>query len=117
MIRLKNSLHHWGSPSFEGVLKEEVSLLDAGVLPLQAGLSQGSHVSDSAIKVILLGVTEDPDTLRVKTGIFYSSIISGCSCADDPTPVDELTEYCEIQFDVDKASAETTITLLPEMAQ
>lgn len=114
MIQMKNSLQHWGSPCFERVLKEEVCMLGANILPLQAGLSQGSYVSDSPVKVILLGTTEDQDTLRVKTGIFYSSVIGGCSCADDPTPVDELTEYCEIQFDVDKASAETTITLLPE---
>ena len=43
---------------------------------------------------MLLSASEDAGLLRVKAGIFYTGIIAGCSCADDPTPIDELNEYC-----------------------
>lgn len=36
------------------------------------------------------------------------------SCADDPTPVDELTEYCVLQFDIDRTTADASVTLLAE---
>jgi hypothetical protein len=47
-------------------------------------------------------------------GVFFSGIITGCSCADDPTPVETQNEYCELLFAIDKATAETTITLLAD---
>jgi len=50
----------------------------------------------------------------VKAGLLYAGIIAGCSCADDPTPIDEVTEYCVVRFDIDKATAETKVTLLSE---
>jgi hypothetical protein len=64
--------------------------------------------------VVVLGVAEEPDYIRVKAGIFYQGIIAGCSCADDPTPVGEQTEYCVVQFDIDKQTAEARITLLED---
>jgi len=50
----------------------------------------------------------------VKAGIFYKSIIAGCSCSDDPSPIDEVDEHCEVMIEIDKRSAEATITLLPD---
>ena len=47
----------------------------------------------------------------------YSGIIAGCSCADNPTPVSELNEYCEVQLEIDKKTAETKVALLPEPAE
>ena len=61
-----------------------------------------------------IGAHEEPGLIRVKAGIFYTGIIAGCSCADDPTPIDELNEYCVVQLDIDLATADTTVTLLDE---
>lgn len=114
MIQLKRSLQAWGTQGFESVLKEETGALDVTELPLQAGLRQGSYVSDAGFSVVLFGVSESDGYLHAKTGIFYSSVIGGCSCADDPTPVSELNEYCELQFDIDTQTAVTTIVLLSD---
>jgi hypothetical protein len=38
----------------------------------------------------------------------------GCSCADDPTPDSKNNEYCVVQLDIDKTTAETTIDLVTE---
>ena len=112
MIKLTKILDVWGTPDFESVLKNEIQELDHGLLPLQEGLSQSSYVSDGDIKVMILDTTETRDVIRVKTGVFYAGIIAGSCCADDPSPPNEQTEYCEVQFDICKQTAETSITIL-----
>lgn len=112
MIRLDGSLRAWGTPEFAAVLKQEVAQLGAGGLPLQQGLAVGSHVTDDPVTVVINGVTETERTIRVRAGLFFQSVIAGCSCEGDPTPLSENTEYCEVQLDIDKASAVTAIALV-----
>ncbi len=112
-FRLSEALHAWGTPEFNAVLKREIAHLDAEQLPLQQGLTSSSYALDDRIEAVILAVAEEADCLRVKAGIFYAGIVAGCSCADDPTPIDENTEYCEVRLEIDKATAETTVTLLP----
>lgn len=114
MIQLSKALRAWQSPDFEAVMKEEIERLDADLLPLQQGLSQSSHAKSDKLSARIISVAEEADCLRVKAGLFYTGVIAGCSCADDPTPVDEINEYCEVRFDIDKRTAETTVTLRRE---
>lgn len=114
MIRLSRALAAWQTPAFNAVLKDEIEHLDADLLPLQAGLSQSSHVASAGTRAMILSVAAEPACLQVKVGLFYAGIIAGCSCADDPTPVDEINEYCEVRFDIDRNTAETAVTLLAE---
>ena len=114
MIRLTNALNAWGTPEFEGALKREIEQMDAQSLPLQQGLSAGSYAIDGKLDAMIIGVFEEAGFIRVKAGIFYSGIIAGCSCADDPMPVNEESEYCVVQLDINKQTAETTVVLLAE---
>lgn len=114
MTRLENSLHAWSTTDFKEVLKQEIVQLGAEHLPLQQGLSTGNYVSDAPITVSIHSVLEMEKVIRVKAGIFYQGVIGGCSCTDDPTPISDINEYCEVQFDIDKASAITAVTLLAE---
>lgn len=114
MIRLPESLAAWGSPAFSEIFKKEAALLDANSLPLQEGLARSSHVAGSPFGVIVMNVTDDPVSIQVKAGIVYAGIIAGCSCADDPTPIGEQTEYCEVLFEINKLTAETSVSLLNE---
>jgi hypothetical protein len=114
MPRLPESLNAWGTPVFRDVLKREIEQLNASALPLQQGLARSSHVTDHPFQAMILGAHEEAGLIRVKAGIFYTGVIAGCSCADDPTPVDELNEYCVLQFDIDRTTADTTVTLLEE---
>ena len=113
MIKLIKATAAWGSPHFEEVLKNEMQGLEHIALPLQQGLAQSSMVSDSAFSVVILQVTDTKHAIQVKAGIFYNGIIAGSCCADDPTPVCEQTEYCEVQLNINKSSAQTSVTLLP----
>ncbi|WP_303903218.1 hypothetical protein [Thiohalomonas denitrificans] len=102
----------WGTSDFTGTLKLELEQLDPDALLLQQGLSHGSYVSGDQFEVMILGISDSPGIIRARVGIHYSSIIAGCSCADDPTPVDELSEYCEVEIELDKATAEVQVKLL-----
>lgn len=112
MIRLEKTLRAWGTPDFAAILKQEVAQLGGDQLPLQQGLSIGSHATSGPVTVVVNSVAEMEDVIRVKAGIFYQSVISGCSCEGDPTPTSENTEYCEVQLDIDKTTAVTAIALV-----
>lgn len=116
MIQLDKALRAWGTADFETVLKQEIAQLDTSQLPLQQGLSTGNYVVDAPITVIINSVTGMENIIRVRAGIFYQGVIGGCSCADDPTPTSEINEYCEVQLDIDKATAMTEIALITESA-
>ncbi len=117
MIRLTSALSAWGTADFEGVLKQELQQLGVDQLPLQQGLSASSVALDGTIDIMIKRVSDDAGAIRVKAGIFYTGVIAGCSCADDPTPVSENTEYCEVQVVIDKATAAASITLLAEQGE
>jgi hypothetical protein len=114
MIRLTCALNAWGTPEFGDVLKREIEQLNADALPLQQGLSAGNYVADRKHSAMILGATEDDRCIHARAGIFYTGILTGCACADDPTPENELVEYCEIGLDLDKTTGETAIRPLPD---
>jgi hypothetical protein len=114
MIRLTRALNAWGTPEFPDMLKREIEQLDAGQLPLQQGLSTTSHVADKPFSVMILGTAESAGVIHARVGIFYAGIIAGCSCADDPTPVEAQSEYCVVQFEIDRRTGETAVALLEE---
>jgi hypothetical protein len=114
MMQLTQSLNAWGTPDFEGTLKAEIEQMGAEQLPLQQGLSSSSYALDDKLQVRIIAVSEGAGFIRAKAGIFYTGIVAGCNCADDPTPVEEQNEYCEVQLDIDKTTAETTVALLAE---
>ncbi|MEN8169222.1 MAG: hypothetical protein ABFS08_03280 [Pseudomonadota bacterium] len=114
MINLKQSLSAWGTATFKEVLKDELEQLKAEELPLQQGLSLSSYVSAEPFKVMVINVADDESMIRVKAGIFFTGIIAGCSCSDDPSPTDVQPEYCEVRFEINKQSAATAVVLLPQ---
>jgi hypothetical protein len=111
-IRFAKTPAAWGTPAFREVAKAEIEALDTDLLPLQAGLARSSHVAAGKVSAVILGGVAEAGCLRLKAGLFYAGIIAGCSCADDPTPVDEITEYCEVEFRVDVQTGEASVTLI-----
>lgn len=112
MIQLNQTLHAWGTPDFKAVLKQEIAQLGVDQLPLQQGLTSANYVTAAPISVMIHNVAEMDNIIRVRAGIFYQGILGGCSCADDPTPTSESNEYCEVQLDIDKSTAVTTVVLV-----
>lgn len=111
MLKLDNALRAWGTSGFEIVLKQEIAQ-QKDRLPLQQGLSTGNYVTADPVTVAIHRVAETEQLIRVQAGIFYSSVIGGCSCEGDPTPTSENNEYCEVRLDIDKTTAATTVALV-----
>jgi hypothetical protein len=88
--------------------------MGAEQLPLQQGLTTGIYAMANKITVMINSVSEAKHHIRVTAGIFYKSVIGGCSCADDPTPVSDNNEYCEVRLEIDKVTATTAVSLVLE---
>lgn len=112
MVRLPASARAWDSADFETILKQEVRALGLEYLPLQKGLQSGSVALDRNLDVMVLDRRHGDGHAVIRLGLFYSGIVAGCSCADDPTPVDEVSEYCEVEITLDLASALASFALL-----
>jgi hypothetical protein len=61
---------------------------------------------------VILQADETEEAIHVKIAIMFSGIVAGSCCADDPTPLCEQPEACELQLEIDKRTALTRITLL-----
>jgi hypothetical protein len=110
MPELHRSLAAWGTPAFEAVFKEELAAFGPDALGLQQAVSSGSVATDGSVGVMVLGTSEQGHSLRIRVGLFFTSVIAGCACADDPTPVGEQAEYCEIELLIDRHSGEVERT-------
>jgi hypothetical protein len=109
------SLAAWSTLGFGEAFKQEAEALDPALLPLHQGLSGTSDVADEPFQVMLIGATDTGGEIRVKAGVFYAGILGGCSCADDPTPLESQPEYCELWFDIDKTSGKTSVMPVTEV--
>ena len=112
LFYLTLSLQAWGTETFNDVFKKEICALNVNTLPLQQALSSSSYANADNISISILKIEDDADSIFVKSGLFYTGTIAGCNCADDPTPVDEINEYCEVIFSINKKTAETTVSLI-----
>lgn len=109
---LKNAVRYWGRPDFHSCLKTELESLNKDQLPLQQALSLGSVVADAPFEVMIIGSRADAANIHVKIGIFFKGVIAGCSCADDPTPLDEQNEYCEMELAIARSNGACKMRIL-----
>lgn len=108
---LHNSLHAWEQDDFPGVLKREILSLDAGMLPLEQGLSRGGLVDTGNIDATVIGASDEGDFIVAHVGMFFTEIIGGCSCGDEP---EHAQAYCILKVSINKRTAETTFTVLTD---
>ncbi|MDQ7016162.1 MAG: glucosamine--fructose-6-phosphate aminotransferase [Gammaproteobacteria bacterium] len=105
VICLPLSRAAWQTEAFQQTLKTELQTLTAGALPLEHGTQSAGLVDDSDIAVTVLRYSVTAEHLLVVVGVFFSEIVSGCSCGDEPTMSENA--YCELQLLIDPESAET----------
>jgi hypothetical protein len=105
MPYLTRSLQAFGTPDFEAVLKRELAAQHPDVLGLQQGLRAGSVGLSDDLGVMILRIDQTPALIQVRVGIFYTSMLSGCACADDPTPENASPEYCELELEIHRQTS------------
>ncbi len=106
-----------GTPAFEPFLIAAIKTLGVRGLPLQKALTQGSVALDDDLSVRVLACLPQtnpteaalPSVLSYKIGVQYTSMISGCSCIDDPTPMSRLPEYCEFILNIDRVTGDFSL--------
>ena len=110
---LSNTCDAWNSTEFESILIDELVSLGLAGLPLQKALRFSSVALDRDLQLMLLKVDKQESVASITMGASYSGIIAGCSCSDDPTPEDVVTEYCEFEILLDRHEGLTEIRLCP----
>jgi len=106
MPKFTNALRDWTTDSFKQTLKKEIENLKTGTLPLEHGILQGGHIDDSNITATILNSTENSSIIKTRAGIFFTEVVGGCNCNDDPI---EINAYCEIRISIDKTTANAGI--------
>lgn len=107
-MHLPDSARAWGTADFPAALKRELAE-HADELPLQQALTGTSAVADEPVTVVLLDAQADETSIHAKVGVFFAGILAGCSCADDPTPVEPQTEYCELRIAIERATGHASL--------
>jgi hypothetical protein len=110
VLHLSAALAAWNTPAFKDVLKRELEAAGPAALPLQQCLSVSSYALDDGCTVMVIGAGEEASAIRARVGVFFHGIIAGCSCADDPTPLEPQQEYCELEIAIDRSTGATTIS-------
>ena len=114
MIRLQKAARAWLAGDFESVLKGELEALPVGQLPLQQGMRVGNYLLDEKPLVMIFSIVDGDGIVQIRIGVSYQGMIAGCSCADDPTPVEPVNEYCELYLALDKQTGEATVSLVDD---
>lgn len=112
MICLPDVLLTADEAELKSRLKQALEKIDGTSLPLQQGLTRSSYTDGKDFSVTVLGLTRGPQQIHAKVGIFYKGIVAGCNCADDPSPVPEIDEYCELELSIDSTSGDAEIVLV-----
>lgn len=110
-ITLENTRKAWDQAGLKQVFNDELRSLPVDALPLQQSLKQSSIALNHALSATILNKREAGDNYLIHAGLFYTGMVAGCNCADDPTPQDEVNEYCEVLFTIDRRTGVTKATV------
>jgi len=98
-IRLRDCRELKDAESFKQRLAAALKALPGGSLPLHTGCEQGGLVDDSNISASVLSVEQDKDRFLARVGIFFTEIVGGCNCNDDPL---EVNAYCVLEVTINR---------------
>lgn len=110
-IALPVALHTWPGTDFGQVLKDELEGLAPGALPLQSCTTRGGNIDDSDISVSVLNTRESGHCIEARLGVFFTEVVGGCNCHDDPV---RENAYCEIAISIDMQTAIVKFSSLGE---
>ncbi len=97
-IRLPRTLEAWAGDERASTLKAELEALDPAALPLQAAMRLGNRVLEEPVQVSVLRTWERGGDLHARIGVFFRSVVAGCACDGDPTPMEAQNEYAELEL-------------------
>jgi hypothetical protein len=106
-FKLVDSARTFATPDFVETLRRELLALPHGILPI-AG-EQGGLIDPASLGLTLLSSRADTERIEVDVGVFFTEIVGGCSCGDEPF---EVNGYTELRLRTERADG-TTRALWP----
>ena len=100
--RFAGALLDWGTPRFEQTLKNEIEALDVACLPLSRGTGSGGRIDGSDLAITVFSARENGPMVQARVGVFFTEIVGGCSCGDEPF---SQPAYCMLQVIFDRQTA------------
>ena len=82
--------------------------LPSGTLPLEAGCDQGGMVDDRDIAATVLGIEQTADHILARVGVFFTEVVGGCNCNEDPL---EVNAYCLLEVRIDSATGDARFSV------
>jgi len=111
MPKLLDVLQQWPSGAFNAALKQRLEALPAGSLPLEHGVTRCGIVDDSHISVTVINTRQLENGVEARIGIFFTEIVAGCVCGEDPTAENA---YLELLVTIDQITGDTQFEPIPE---
>ena len=100
-MNFSRSLEFKDDAEFKSQIIEQLQQLTLEQLPLQQSLQLGNQALNDDTQFMIINIHRSPTHIDIDLGIFFTSVISGCNCADDPSPIDKLNEYTEWTLAID----------------
>ena len=110
MVKLVESLKHWGSDNFSNILKKELVELGVDFLPIQEAATPGKFVNDSEIGITILAISDNKAHINVKIGAIFSEIQWGYCCGEEEPMVSNA--YCEICVSINMNTSDVEFNVL-----
>jgi hypothetical protein len=99
MLKLLQSARVADTAAFAETLTREIAALAPGSLPLVG--EQGGRIDEADIGVTLLSQRADANRVDAVIGLFFTEVVGGCSCGDDPFV---SQGYLELRLSIDRAT-------------
>lgn len=91
--------------------KTEVAALSPDDPPLPQGMAYGNAVRNEAHSAMVLGSEVDSGQLRVPASLCFASVVAGGACGGDPVPRNDESEYCDMEFVIDRSGGASRVRL------
>lgn len=105
-INLRHCLDTTDATELKRRLGAALGRLPTGALPLQHGCDQGGLVDDQAVSASVLGFEQTAGHLTARVGVFFTEVVGGCNCNDDPL---QTNAYCVVEVRIDRATGATEL--------
>jgi hypothetical protein len=67
-------------------------------------------IDDRDIETTILCMEQAADQISARIGVFFTEIVGGCNCNDDPL---ETNAYCVLEVVIDRTTGKASISPAP----
>lgn len=103
MACFRATLDAWDHGAFGDTLRRDLAACREGLRRIAERASASGCLAAEDPAITLLGRAWNPDGIHIHIGVFFRTVLAGCSCGDEPSMENG---YCEIRITIDGTTAE-----------